>query len=218
MKHLLCFGDSNTWGYDTDTFDPALGGAQRMPFDVRWPGVMQQNLGSGYRVIENALNARTCMQDDPYFPHRQGLRSLEEALDANAPLDLVIIKLGVNELKHMFNLTAGMISLGMEKLVQAAQPGYYNYPSPKILLIAPHPVSPNIDKAAFGFSFGPLAYAKSCELAALYSDVAARYGCGFLDCGTLGFTLNALDGLHYSRADHAKLADAATKKALELLA
>lgn len=37
----------------------------------------------------------------------------------------------------MFNLTAGMISFGVEKLVAAAQTSYYNYPVPKVLLIAP---------------------------------------------------------------------------------
>ena len=97
-------------------------------FEERWPGIVQNALGSGYRIIEDALNARTNMVEDPYFPHRLGIASLETALDAQAPLDLVIIQMGVNVLKHMFNLTAGMIAFGVEKLVTAAQQSYYNYP------------------------------------------------------------------------------------------
>jgi len=217
MKNILCYGDSNTWGYDYTTYDPALGAGQRMAFNERWPGIVQLNLGSEYRIIEDALNARTNMRDDPYFPHRHGLDSLEVALDAQAPLDLVIIQMGVNELKHMFNLTAGMIAFGVEKLVAAAQKSYYNYPVPKILLIAPAPVHKDIYDMIFGFSYGPLAYEKSMEFGKLYKDVADRYGCEFIDCAELDFDINTLDGLHYSKADHAKLAKVVTEKIKEML-
>lgn len=217
MKNILCFGDSNTWGYDYTTYDEKLGSGQRMPFDVRWPGRVQAMLGPEYRIIEDALNARTCMREDPYFPHRLGIASLEAALDAHAPLDLVVLQLGVNELKHMFQLTAGMIAFGVEKLVAAAQQPYYNYPVPRVLLIAPAPVKPDIDQMIFGFSFGPEAYKKSMQLGALYRDIAQRFGCGFLDCGELDFELNTLDGLHYSKADHEKLANAVAPKILEML-
>ena len=217
MKNILCFGDSNTWGYDYTTYDPSLGSGQRMPFDVRWPGIVQNLLGSEYRIIEDALNARTNMVEDPYFPHRLGLSSLEAALDAHAPLDLVVIQMGVNELKHMFNLTAGMIAFGVEHLVAAAQTSYYNYPAPKVLLIAPSPVMPHIADYIFGFSFGPLAYEKSCQLGELYADIAKRHGCGFIDCASMNFKLNTLDGLHYDREDHAKLGKAAAEKIREML-
>ena len=93
MKNILCFGDSNTWGYDVTTFNPEIGSGQRMPFDVRWPGRVQNILGSEYHIIEDALNARTVMNQDPYFPHRLGIAGLEAALDAHAPLDLVISNL-----------------------------------------------------------------------------------------------------------------------------
>ena len=217
MKTILCFGDSNSWGYDVDTYDAAAGVAKRMPFDVRWPGITQSILGENYRIIENSLNSRTLMREDPYSPHRLGIASLEEALDVNAPLDLVVIHLGVNELKHFFNLSAGMIAYGLEKLVQASKVSYYGYPAPAVLIIAPPPVRPDIDKAIFGFSFGPLAHGKSLELGALYSEVANRYDCGFLDCASLNFSICALDGLHYSREDHAKLGQAAAEKIAEML-
>lgn len=217
MKNILCFGDSNTWGYDYTTYDPELGAGQRLPFGERWPGIVQNLLGGEYRIIEDALNARTNMVEDPYFPHRLGLASLEAALDAQAPLDLVIIQMGVNELKHMFNLTPGMIAFGVEHLVAAAQKSYYNYPVPKVLLIAPAPVKEHIADMIFGFSYGPDAYEKSCQLGELYRDVAKRYNCGFLDCGEMDFKINDLDGLHYDRADHAKLGKAVAEKVREML-
>lgn len=217
MKNILCFGDSNTWGYDVTLYDAKTDSAQRMPYDLRWTGRVQNMLGPEYRIIEDALNARTCMREDPYFPHRHGLSSLETALDAQAPLDLVVLQIGCNELKHMFNLTAGMISFGMEKMVTAIEQSYYRYPVPKILLIAPAPVHPGIYNMIYGFSFGPDAYKKSMEFGELYKDVAERHGCEFINCADLNFELNTLDGLHYSRADHEKLANAVAPKIKEML-
>ena len=217
MKNILIFGDSNSWGYDYETYDPRSGIAKRMVYDERWPGRLQKMLGAGYHVIENCLNARTSMMHDPYFPERTGLPGLQVALDANAPLDLVIIQLGCNELKHMFNLTAGMIAFGVEKLVTEAKRSFYGYPPPQILVIAPHPAHPGISEMIFGFSFGPEAYAKSLEFSRWYGEMAIRQGVEFLDCAPLHFELNELDGLHYSRSDHQKLADAALQKVRGIL-
>jgi lysophospholipase L1-like esterase len=157
------------------------------------------------------------MRDDPFFPNRLGMRSLQEALDANSPLDLVILQLGCNDLKHMFGLTAGMIAYSVEQLVMEAKKSYYGYPAPQILVIVPHPAHPRIGEMIFGFSFGPDAYWKSCEFSKWYSEMAARQGVALLDCAELNFELNELDGLHYSKADHKKLADAAYAKVLEIL-
>jgi len=218
MKNILCYGDSNTWGYDFTTFDPELGSGRRMAFDERWPGILQNNLGSEYRIIEDALNARTCMVDDPYFYERNGLKTLKMTLDAQAPLDMVIIQMGVNELKHMFNLSAGMIAFGIESLVMAAQQSYYKYPVPKVLLIAPAPVHKDIYDMIFGFSYGPQSYEKSLQIGALCEDIAKRHGCGFVDCAKLDFELNTLDGMHYSKNDHKKLATAVTAEVQRMFA
>ena len=217
MKHVLCFGDSNTWGWDSDTYDLKTGIVKRMPYAVRWPGLAQGLLGAEYRLMENALNARTIMHEDPYNPRRLGIASLAEAAEANAPMDLLVVALGTNELKHMYNLSAGMVAWGLGKLVLAAQQSYYGYPSPKILIIAPAPIRPDVDQLAIGYNFGPLAYGKSLELAKLYKDIADKHGCGYLDAGSLGLTLNTVDGLHYNRGDHAKVGEAAAAKIREML-
>ena len=217
MKNILVFGDSNTWGYDWTTYRPETGDAQRMRFDERWPGRVQTLLGADYRIIENALNARTNMREDPYAPLRLGMNSLLVALDANAPLDLVVLQMGCNELKHIFNLSAGMIAYGVEKLVKACQVSYYGYPAPKVLLVVPAPTHPDIGSMIFGFSFGPDAYAKSLRFSDEYGAVARRNGCELIDCAALDFDLNTLDGLHYAKADHAKLAVAVAGKIRDML-
>ena len=65
MKRILCYGDSNTWGHDPTKTDPATGLYCRYPKDVRWTGVLQNLLGSGYTVIEEGQNGRTIATEDP---------------------------------------------------------------------------------------------------------------------------------------------------------
>lgn len=217
MKNILIFGDSNTWGYDAASYNEKTGLVKRMNEQERWPALVRNALGEGYFVIENALNARTNMEEDAYNPLRNGLKSLRVALDANAPLDLVVIQMGCNNLKHAFSLTPGMIAYGVEQLVRECQTSYYGYPVPKVLVIAPSPTHPDIGKMLFGYVFGPEAYQKSLQLGPLYRDMAKRLGCGFVDCAPLHFELNTLDGLHYSRADHAKLAPEVVRVIREMM-
>ncbi|MDD3369819.1 MAG: GDSL-type esterase/lipase family protein [Lachnospiraceae bacterium] len=217
MKNILCFGDSNTWGYDYTTYSGQTECAQRLPWDQRWPGMLQIKLGQGYRVVEEAMNGRTTMCDDPYFPGVNGMKAFKIALDSHAPLDLVIIHLGVNDLKHMFCLTAGMIAFGNGALIQEAKKSRYGYPAPQVMLIAPPPVRKNISDCIFGFSYGVDAYQKSCKFGKLYQSTAEQYDCAYLDCGKLDFRLNDLDGLHYAKEDHKKLAEAVLKKIKEIM-
>src|SRR3954462_1773041 len=99
MKTIVCFGDSNTWGYD-----PASNG--RFGPTNRWTGVLQTALGSDYRVIEEGLNGRTTTVDDPIHDHRNGRHYLPPCLESHAPFDLVTIMLGTNDLKARFNSSA----------------------------------------------------------------------------------------------------------------
>jgi lysophospholipase L1-like esterase len=217
MKHILCFGDSNTWGWDTDSFDPAISNAQRMPFDVRWTGVAQKILGTDYRIIEDAQNGRTVVSDDKFFPKRVGLDQLENSIDAHAPLDLVILALGGNELKQQVPLGVGMIAYGLERLILTVKQSVYGYPIPKIIVISPTPVRPDVETGLFGFMFDSKSYEKSCGLSIAYKFIADRHGCGFIDGSLLGLTLHDVDKIHYTRADHAKVGQAVAEKIKELL-
>lgn len=217
MKRILMFGDSNTWGYDYDTYTPETGVQKRYTFDERWPGIVQGLLGDGYQVIEDAFNSRTIVVEDPVLPHRRGLDSLEADMEIHAPLDLVVIQLGANEFKTMYARSAGTIAFGMDAMVRTCLAPRYGYPAPKVLLIAPAPVHPDTAKMALGFNYGADAYAKSCAVGEEYRKVAERRGIGFLDAGTLGFELNTVDGVHYSKNDHRKLAHAVADKIREMI-
>ena len=132
MKTIMCYGDSLTWG-----FNPA--DRSRYPFEQRWPGVLQNELGSGVRVIEEALNGRTAATDSWVLPNRDGRAMLGPLLESHAPLDLVIMMLGTNDVGPTYCLSASEVAFGCATLVwtvQKSQAGPGGA-APEILLIAP---------------------------------------------------------------------------------
>src|ERR671917_870887 len=136
MRTVLCYGDSNTWGYDPAT-------RERFPPHVRWTGVLATLLGAEYRVIEEGLNGRTTRWDDPIEPGRNGLTYLRPCIESHKPLDLMVIMLGTNDLKRRFNLVASDIAQSAAELAQLAW-RFANGPDgarAKALLVAPPAVS-----------------------------------------------------------------------------
>jgi lysophospholipase L1-like esterase len=78
---------------------------------------MQEALGTGYEVIEAGLNGRTADLPDPTLPQisgsgLDGSADLPATLATHLPLDLVLIMLGTNDLKAMFDRSPFRIALG----------------------------------------------------------------------------------------------------------
>ena len=99
MKTILCYGDSNTWGYDPSS-------QQRFGPEERWTGVLQKELGMEYRIIEEGLNGRTTVWDDPIEGFKNGMSYLIPCIESHKPFDLITIMLGTNDLKIRFSVSA----------------------------------------------------------------------------------------------------------------
>ncbi len=194
MKSLLCFGDSNTWGYVPGT-------GRRYARHERWPGVLQAALGADFYVIEEGLNSRTTVMDDPTrVPGRNGLAYLGPCLHSHAPLDLVLLMLGTNDLKHRFGLSAFDIALNITALlaiIQQSGSGAAGQ-APPVLLLSPAHVGP-LSGLADMFAG---AEEKSRQLARHYRAVAEQAGCRFLDAAEV-VTASPIDGVHWDAAQHA---------------
>jgi lysophospholipase L1-like esterase len=198
-KIILCYGDSITWGYN-----PA--NQNRMTFDERWPGVLDNGLGEGYKVIEEGLNGRTTIRDDPFNnSYKNGLKYLIPCLESHKPIDMCILLLGTNDLKKRFGLSATEIAHGIRILVDtiktsASGPGGL---APKILLMVP----PYIKKLnSFPYEFED-SYYKSYDLPDYYAQIARDYNCEFLDTSKIIVT-SQLDGVHPDMGEHLKLGKA----------
>lgn len=206
MKTVLCYGDSNTWGHDPAT-------STRFPRDKRWTGVLRQELGGGYEVIEAGLNGRTTVWDDPVEGDKNGKKQLIPFLGTHKPLDLVIIMLGTNDLKTRFSAPAADIASGagaLAKMAQNSETGRDNG-SPRVLLIAPPPVS---KLTGFAEMFAG-ATEKSRKFSGHYRRVAEEQGCDFLD--TAGIIVSSeLDGIHFEASEHQKLGKAVAEAIREI--
>lgn len=191
LRTVLCFGDSNTHG----TMPMAsLDGSGRFDHAARWPSVMGQALGDGYEVIAEGHPGRTTVHDDPMEgEHRSGIRVLPSLLESHKPLDLVIVKLGTNDLKNCFHVSPADIAFCLDRLVRVIQGAAAGRDGvPQILVVAPPPIL-EVGCLAEMFAGGA---AKSQGLAAAIRDMTVRMGVGFFDAGAV-IRVSPVDGIHY---------------------
>lgn len=193
MKTILCYGDSLTWGYNAE-------GPSRHAHEDRWPSVLQNGLGDQAQVIAEGLNGRTTAFDDHLdAADRNGARLLPSVLTSHAPLDLVILFLGSNDMKPWIAGRAAAAQRGMQRLVDIVRG--HPYPlgaaTPDILLVAPPPIRETGDPDFAAMFEGGIE--QSRMLASLYADLADLAGCGFFDAGSVART-TPLDGVHMDAA------------------
>ncbi|HZP19711.1 MAG TPA: SGNH/GDSL hydrolase family protein [Bauldia sp.] len=202
MKTVLCYGDSNTWGYATEPRpDNRYGPGER------WTGVLAHALGRGWRVIEEGLNGRTTVSDDPVEGlWKNGATYLLACLNSHMPLDAVVIMLGTNDLKARFGKSAWEVAQGagvLVRLVRTAAVGR-NGGAPEIVLVAPAPFRDRLPLHADMFAG---AIPKSKELARHYKAVAELEDVHFFDAGSV-MKSSKVDGFHLDPDAHASLGKA----------
>jgi lysophospholipase L1-like esterase len=202
MREILCFGDSNTWGYDPGT-------RGRFANDVRWTGVLQAGLGKEFRVIEEGLNGRTTVWEDPVEGDKMGRRHLMPCLESQAPLDLVILMLGTNDTKKRFSAPPADIAAGVGVLLEviAHSAAGRDGKAPPVLVMAPAPLT-KLTEFAQMFDGG---VEKSRALAPLYAELARARGCSFFDAGKV-ISCSDLDGVHFDAAAHRALGEAVSRE------
>ena len=212
QKNILCFGDSNTHGYNSKT-----GG--RFDVNERWTKLLQKNLGDDYYIIEEGLSGRTTSFEDPVFEGLCGLNVIYPCMMSHEPLDLVIIMLGTNDTKDRFNANSFIIGKGLERLAQKTIDTHAAWRgAPNVLLIAPPPIHPDYAKTAVAGEMGDKCVERSRGLAKEFKDVADRLHCHFLDAGSIpGIEMYPYDWMHLSLESHKLPADELTKVMKEIL-
>ena len=145
-KRIVCFGDSNTWGYDPVTHT-------RYDESVRWPMVLQALLGDAYQIIEEGQNGRTIANPDPWeWGTKCGMDYVLPMVETHNPFDLLIIMLGSNDLKRKFSLPAADIAGSLQNMLMKVR-GYAAYqlgcPDLKILIVSPPALGSELQRSPF---------------------------------------------------------------------
>ena len=193
MPRILCYGDSNTWGYATV---PRPDG--RYSDTERWPRVLGAALGPEWTVIEEGLNGRTTVHADPIEGMwLDGSSTFTAILRSHMPLDVVAIMLGTNDLKAKFGVGPYDIAGGVGVLLKQLQRAEAGRSAgvPKAVVICPPPILNAF--GAFEF-FGEMfagGHVKSLRLAPFYKQIALENGAIFLDAGPL-ISSSPFDGIH----------------------
>lgn len=202
---ILCYGDSNTWGY--------ISGSNHKRYEKRWTKILSALLGDRFEVIEEGLNSRTLISKDlrPGKEGKNGYEYLIPCLDTHDPLDLVILMLGTNELKSTYNKTAEEIGIILEKyFVQTIlnRKSQIDNKFPKLLLICPPIVTENTGYCKENNKYLG-AEQKSKELNNIYKNIAFKYNCYFIENKDLK---TGIDGVHLTSNSHRKLAELLEEK------
>lgn len=212
MKQVLVYSDSLSWGIIPGT-------RERLPFEGRWPGVLEAGLnasGEPSRVIENCLNGRRTVWEDPFKAGRNGRDGLAQLIECNSPLALVVLMLGTNDFQSMHEFNIWHSAQGMATLIQTVRsaPIEPGMPVPPILVIAPPPITHPRGPIAPKFLGGE---AKCQGLAAEYREVSREQGCTFFDAGRV-VTASKVDGVHLDREAHETLGKALSPLVANLIA
>ena len=200
MKRILCFGDSNTYGYN-----PENGG--RYGKDERWTAILQKLSAGKYEIKEAGCNNRTCFRDNFEGKKYTGYLILPDYLAEN--YDLVILWIGSNDLQRQYNVSEQEIKYGIENLVEIVK---LHLPQSKILLIPPVIIGREVlTSRIFSFLFDETSIQKSYLAANLYEYTARKYNCDFLNLGNI-IVPSEYDGLHFEAGEHKKIANAVYNK------
>lgn len=207
MYRILCYGDSNTWGYISGTDHKRYGENER------WTKLLSKKLGNEFEVIEEGLNSRTLISNDtrPEKEGKNGYEYLLPCLDTHDPIDLVIIMLGTNELKKVYNKTIEEVGEIFEKYFIKTilnRKSQIEDKYAEVLIIAP----PIADDDGSGKYEGALE--KSMKFNEVYMKIAKENNCYFIDNKSLN---TGIDKVHLTKESHTMLAEKIYNKIMEIL-
>lgn len=192
MTAVCCYGDSNTWGLEAST-------EARLQRWRRWPGVMQRDLGDDVHVIEEGMSGRTTVFEDPFEPGRNGMTFLPVVLQTHAPLDLVIIWLGTNDLFVPGGLTAQDAARGaitLAEMVRASDAGP-DEDAPEVLVL----ISPPFGPLGVLEADSPHGELESRGFADAYRRLAEEAQVPLLDLAPFAES-SPIDGIHFEADAH----------------
>jgi len=196
VKKILCYGDSNIFG-----FIPGQGA--RYPKNERWSGILGEILPQDYFVIEEGMNNRTGFFKNPDGGKYSGGEYLPVVLDRYRDIDICILALGTNDAQFIYNLDKKTTCIGLQNLINCIRK---TNNLTKIIIIPPVKIDETILEGNFSILFNK----KSIEIINLvfpiFEQVAKDNNCYYLDINKIA-SPSRIDGLHYTKEAHRSIAE-----------
>ena len=96
VKKVLIYGDSNTWGDNFIT-------GKRIPDEKQWVNILKNKYSKDYMFLQEGLPGRLAGNEEIIKPYKNGKDTFISTFRTNAPVDIVIIALGTNDLQIKYN-------------------------------------------------------------------------------------------------------------------
>lgn len=193
MKKILCFGDSNTFG-----FNPENG--KRFDEQTRWAGKLKIALKNKFEVIEKGANNRCGFTENKESTELSGLIAIKKYLELKP--DIIILAVGINDLQKIYDNDEKAIYTGLKALVEEIK----KENNPNIILLVPSTIKENILNSFFNTLFDEKSIEKSKKLPEIYQKIAKVFELDLIDLNNIAET-SSTDGLHYDVKGHKKIAD-----------
>ena len=215
MKRIICYGDSNTYGYSAELNAQPNCKTNRFDESIRYPKVLQALLGNEHEVIEEGCGGRTTDCDDGIQKHVNGLTYLYPCLCSHCPAEALIIMLGTNDFGFRQEKTAESTTMGLRNLLEEVcrWSKDRNCAVPRILIMSPVPfgkINGNVIDEGHQKIMD-----ESGKLRIYYRKLADEYGCDFLAAEDYA-EVSSLDGIHLTATGHRALGKAVYEKLREM--
>ncbi|MSS18949.1 GDSL-type esterase/lipase family protein [Pseudoramibacter porci] len=222
MTKIICYGDSNTYGYD-----PRMGGSGRYDAAHRWPEVMAERLSAAGKTVD-VVNAgfpgrtlSTILYPD-YYGH--GVDLFTTSMRGYALFDWLFVMLGSNDVLRPDSVEC--VTGRMADLIDEAAASNWWTDGSQILLMAPPQIGREVDAPADAFLGGYCSALgettldgfakKSRKLRAAYRRLAEAKNVHFFDAGEVAET-GQVDYIHLTEKSQQQLGQAMGQVALNLI-
>lgn len=195
MKKLLCYGDSNTYGFIPKT-------CGRYEKSERWSGILSELLPY-YEVIEEGMNNRTGFFKNPEGLKQSGGEYLPVYLQNHKDIDIFILSLGTNDAQIFYNLNEQVIKKGLQDIINLIHKTNLRT---EIVIVPPVKIMPYILNSSFSLMFDKDSIMRNHKTLSVFKQVAEENCCEFFDINEI-VTPSEADGLHYSKTSHKIIAE-----------
>ena len=139
IKKILIYGDSNTWGDNFIT-------GKRINDEKQWVNILRKKYNNEYLFFQEGLPGRLAGNEEIMKPYKNGQDTFISTFRTDAPVDLVIISLGTNDLQLKYNKSSEKIIndlLWYKNTLEESfddiedKKKYFNGKMPKIIYILP---------------------------------------------------------------------------------